>query len=178
MGTTAIMLTTSGSTGMPKIVRVSHAMALSKIYGTFSASDDILRFFAANPAGTITSFEIPDSIFYRSPRIFTAKPMTIDLVLNILQKHEVNAVAMLPFNITALYKRMQTENYNLSKLKTFESGGSILSEGTIPNLSKMLPNVEIGYKYGMTEFGLISLSNAGTKPGSTGYLRADISAKV
>lgn len=153
-------------------------MALTCMYSTFASDDGLLRYSGIAPAGSVTSIEIASTIFYRSPRIITAQPVNIDLVLHVLQKYDVKVLFMFPFNVAALAKRLLTESCNLTKLTTIINGGSALSDKTRNELKKTLPNIEIGDKYGMTEVGLISCSNAKTKNGSVGYLVAGMSAKV
>lgn len=153
-------------------------MILSAFTSTLVADDGALRYFAIASAGSITSLEIPASIYYRSPRIITAQPLTIDLVLDVLQKHDVNVILTFPFNVAALTKRLLMERYDLTNLTTLITGGSSLSETTRINLSETLPSVEIIVEYGMTEVGIISCSNVKTKFGSVGYLVAGMNAKV
>lgn len=167
---------TSGSSGLPKCVLMSHAMVSSA--SPFAANDGINRYYALVPVTILTVLEIAASILFRSPRIFTAQPITTDLILDVLQKHDVNVCFMFPHTIAELTKRLLTESYDLTKLTTVISGSSSLSETTRNNLNKALPNVELGFKYGMTEVGLISCANARTKKGSVGYLVAGMSARV
>lgn len=178
MNTNAVIITTSGTTGVPKICCQTHATILSEISGCLSAGDGVVRLNVMRPGSTSLPSVIFESLFYRSPRIITAQPVTADLVLSVLQKYDVNVVGMLPHNIYAMYKRMLTGNFNLTKLTTIQSGAASLSADTINNLCKMVPNVEFRFIYGMTEVGLIACSNAKTKPGSVGYLLTDLSVKV
>lgn len=153
-------------------------MALSSMSSTLASEDGLLRYYGIVPAGSVTSIDIASSIFYRSPRIITAQPLTIDLVLDVLQKHDVKVLFLFPFNVAALAKRLLTESRGLTKLTTILTGGSSQSDATRMNLEKTLPKIEIGCKYGMTEIGIISCSNDNTKIGSVGYLVAGMSAKV
>lgn len=176
--TKALILSSSGTTGLPKCVLISHAMILSGIPNTSIAIDGLLRYFAVAPHGAVSLIEMPACILLRSPRIITAQPLNADLVLDVLQKHDVNVVFMFPFNVAAMAKRMLLDSYDLSKLTKITSGGSTMSEVTNINLTKTMPNVGIECWYGMTEFGVISCTNTKTKRGSTGFLVPDMSAKV
>lgn len=151
-------------------------MALS--VSTLVANDGILRYYAVSPHGALSTMEISASILFRMPRIITAQALTIDLMLEVLQKHDVNVLFTLPFNAAALAKRMLAEGNDLTSLTTILSGGSSVSETTRNNYDITLPNVEIGQQYGMTEVGVISCSNARIKNDSVGYLVPGLSAKV
>lgn len=86
---------------------------------------------------------------------------------------------MLPFDVTMFAKQLLTDSYDLTKLTTIITGGSLLSENTNIILSNKLPNVEISVKYGMTEFsGVFAISSKNTKVGSVGYLVDGLSVKV
>lgn len=152
--------------------------ALSNFSSTLE-DNGVLRYSAIAPFGSLTSMEIATSIINCSPRIISAQqPLSTDLVLDVLQKHDINTILMFPFSVAALAKRVLTENYDLTKLTTILSVGTSLSEATRNNLAKTLPTVEIRLKYGMPEIGDVSYSNANSKHGSLGYLVAGMSAKV
>lgn len=165
--------------GLLKCVVLSHAMAVAGMSYTLAADDGLIRYYANAPAGTITTIEIASSILFRTPRIVTAQPLTIDNVLDVLQKYDIKTLFLFPFNIAALSQRLLTGgSYDLSKLRTIISAGSPLSNATRDILKKSLPNVEIGLKYGLTEVGVISCTNANTKNGSVGYLMPGMTGKV
>lgn len=176
--TKAVILSSSGTTGLPKCVLISHAMILSGFANTSVATDGLFKYVAVFPHGGASTFEIHVCILLYSPRIITAQPVTVDLVLEVLQKHDVGLTVLFPFNVAAMAKRIMIEKYDLSKLKKIATGGSTLSEATRINLTKILPNVEIEFSYGMTEFGMIASSNANSKLSSSGFLLPDLSAKV
>lgn len=176
--TTVWTANTSGSTGLPKVWCISQSMALAFISRKCTAGKDIIMYYATMSTGSLQAREIVQSIFHRSPRIISAQPLTDDLTLDVVQKHDVNLAYMTPFNITSCFKRMLTGNYNLPKLKWILTGGSALSDVTKTNFSSSFPNVEIGLLYGMTEIGPISCSVGSTKPDSLGQLMTGISAKA
>lgn len=154
----------------------SHAMALSM--KTLIPGDDIRRFYAISPHGALSLVELLDSILNRSLRVITAQALTIDFILEVLKKHDVNVLFVLPFNAAALADRMLAETYDLPMLTMILSGGSSVSEATRSKLSKALPNVEIVHKYGMSEVGSIASSNSTIQNDSVGYLVPGMSAKV
>lgn len=179
--TIALIVVSSGSTGLPKCVPFTHAMALECFLTAPHSDDGTIIFHPVPPLCTISAMEITSCIFYRSPRIITAEPLTVDHLFNVLQKHKVNEACLLPFTITAMAKHMLTENYDLSNLTKIITTGAKLTEDTQRILSEKLPNIDVVIGYGLVDVGgalTISSSKGKCKIGSVGYLVAGASMKV
>lgn len=173
-----MLFASSGSSGLPKCVLVTHAMA-SSMSLNLSVKYSVILYSAIPAHGPAAIFEIVVSIFTRAIRIITGQLITVDLVLNVLQKYEVNVIGMLSFCATAMAKRMLTETYDLPKLRAIIAGGSTMSEDTRLILGSKLPNVEFRFSYAMSETCFhISCSVQKSKLNSVGYLVDGMSAKV
>lgn len=157
-------------------------MALSRLTSGWQIVDDGLVTFHSSSLYWLTSvFGLGSSLTYRSPRIITAQPVTVDLALEILQKYEVGSTFLAPNIVTGVAKRLLTENYDLTKLTIIQTGGGSLSKSTRIALKKSLPNTTVSTGYGITDVGgVVAISNGESKSGTVGvgYLTTGISAKV
>lgn len=176
--TITLILCSSGTTGLPKGVLISQAMAQSRLTGGWQIDDGLITFHSSALYWLTCIYGIAHSFSFRSPRVITAQPVTPNLTLEILQKYEVSTTFLSPNIVTAIANRLLTENYNLTKLAAIQTAGGSLSESTRIALNEKLPNTAVLTGYGMTDVGgAIAISrDSGSK--GVGYLVPGMSAKV
>lgn len=122
---------------------------------------------------------LANSIKFRSPRIITAQTLTIDIILDILEKYGVDTVFIAPPHIAMMIKRLESRPTDLSKLCSIQTGGSPLSSTVCEAVKQILPNVQVYTVYGMTDVGGgIALTQGCNAINSVGSLAGGIRAKV
>lgn len=96
---------------------------------------------------------LANSLLFRSPRIITAQTLTIDFILDILEKYGVDTVFMAPPYIAMMIKRLESRPTDLSKLRAIQTGGSPLSSTVCEAVKIKIPNAQVYTVYGMTDVG-------------------------
>lgn len=122
---------------------------------------------------------LANSIVCRSPRIITAQTLTIDLILDILEKYGVDTVFMSPPYIAMMIKRLESRPTDLTKLTSIQTGGSPLSSTVCEAVKIKLPNAQLYTVYGMTDLGGgIAFTQGCNAIDSLGSLVVGVSGKV
>lgn len=177
--TIAMILCTSGTTGLPKGVRVSHAMALAGLRNLWPIQPGQVSFNTSSLYWLTCFVSISLSIISRSPRIITVQPITPNLILDILEKYEVTYMFTMYAYIIPLMKCLDSRKCDLSKLELVGCAGGLLSQHTRELFKNHLPNVKLLVAYGMTDVGGgIALTFPENSTDSVGILGPGIQAKV
>jgi 4-coumarate--CoA ligase len=184
---TAVMLFSSGTTGLPKAICHSHYSFLQLVdigakYGFHEAS--ILHFTTFY---WMSGMEILARCFLRGGvRVFSGD-VDGETILKIVQKYELLAIFMAPiysYKLTRIDDSKKTK-YDTSSLRCILTGGTPLSGEQLKRLKVLFPNADVIFGYGMTELARVSSFYPKTdkhlmesKPTSCGRIAPEISVKI
>ncbi|XP_059062432.1 uncharacterized protein LOC131855206 [Achroia grisella] len=175
------ILYSSGTTGLPKGVMLTHHNVLTFCHVNKFGKSDLLAlsltpwFHAMGLIGLISAFTVGKTMVFL-PRF------EVDLFLKTVEKYKIVRLSVVPPILTAACK--STANYDLSSVRIIASGAAPLQNDTISIVKKKFPNLEaVVQAYGMTECTLAVVSADYenyhlAKPGSVGSIVPNTIAKV
>ena len=152
----------SGTTGLPKGVMITHknyidhfkAMMVHNIQVLsknieIPPTDFSLSFMPIYHAMGYSSF-INNII--KGQTTIMIKKYSLEGLLRLIEKYKINFLQAAPTVAQQLAKSPLAKKYNFKSIIGIATGGSKLDEGTMKNILKQFPNVQImGQGYGMTE---------------------------
>ncbi|XP_059612140.1 luciferin 4-monooxygenase-like [Phlebotomus argentipes] len=181
----AFILMSSGTTGLPKCVQISHKNVLSMFSGTIYIFTDFR--------------ERRDNVLLITPWVHTFGLMamlrlvacgvrTISIqgfqekfYLQTIEDYKVSVCFVAPALMVFFSKATILDQYNLLTLRTIYSGGAPLSKDIVEGIIKRLPNVKVIYNgYGLTETsaGILHANSSINKLNSIGVLYRGAWGKV
>ncbi|XP_046467327.2 luciferin 4-monooxygenase-like [Neodiprion pinetum] len=178
-GDTAVILCTSGTSGLPKGVALSH-IVLMKVQNRPALS--VLqadRALIVTPQAWVTgTFTMLFTVCANATRLIPP-PFDENTTCALIEKLKIHS-AFLPVNVmNRLVKSDAVKKYDLSSLKDVTSSGAILSVAAREAFIKAVPSATITVGYGMTEVGgVIIRQSPGSKFGSSGHVLEDSQLKV
>lgn len=99
---------------------------------------------------------ILDAILSGITRIITAKPLTNQHQLKLIEKYKINVLRMSPSNLIACLKYERINELDLSSVNHICMNGAKLPLHFIPDIKRHFPNASIVEYFGLTEIGSIS----------------------
>jgi acyl-CoA synthetase (AMP-forming)/AMP-acid ligase II len=149
---------TSGTTGHPKGVVVSHANILANV-------DHFNYWVPYEEGGThlhaAPIFHILDFPFMFAAPAFGVRQVTIPKfspqgLCETVERERVSQSVMVPTMINLLVQFSELEKYDLSSLERLAYGGSPVAPELIHRMRKVLPNLKLIQGYGLSEAGFLT----------------------
>ncbi|RZC37046.1 luciferin 4-monooxygenase-like [Asbolus verrucosus] len=180
----AFILCSSGTTGLPKGVMLTHKNVLTK----FMHNDDprlinqqegrctfgILPFF--HSYGMFTCL----NSIYKQIKIIVLKKFEEHLFLSTIEKYKITSLSLVPPLAIFLAKTPLTSRYDISSIVEVSCGAAPLSRNTEEILKEKLRINSVRQAYGLTEttIGVIGIPFGHQKFGSSGKVLSYMSCKV
>nr|XP_037872260.1 luciferin 4-monooxygenase isoform X1 [Bombyx mori] len=154
--TIALITETSGTTGAPKGVALTHKNLVISItfnrrnFGRFSTP--IKSLLIVTPLNWIsTTLYVLSSSILRYKRIQSSKPTTIEHICDLINKYKPSSLTTTPpFMLTLLENK---ERCDFNSFKHIRLGGCAITTNILEYLMKSLPHAEISIGYGLSEAG-------------------------
>ena len=144
---------TGGTTGVPKGVMLSHdALLFNGLWfgtlGVVRAGDVGLH---AAPMFHIADHALLNALWLAGGTHVTLPAFTPPAMLQALERERITTTVIVPTMIQLLVDHPDAAQHDLSALRVLAYGGSPISEAVLDRAQKLLPHVEFGQAYGMTE---------------------------
>lgn len=166
----------SGTTGLPKAVRLSHAALLERQRG-IKSTDIVLK--VSSPAGITYIRAIIEAILAGASSIVNHGPITPERFFEIVERFKVTHTVVSPYFINKLLNHPLIESANLSSFRLFIVTGSHISFDSLQRMSKHLKDGTFGFGYGMNETtGTMSLNIRHKRNNCVGQLISRFEAKI
>ncbi|CAD7089736.1 unnamed protein product [Hermetia illucens] len=174
----AMIVCSSGTTGPAKGVCLSHNALLQDGNLKFLRETDILLCFSSLYwlsgvlsliVGTIRGLT----------RIITSQPFTPELMLGLIERYRVTSIITPPSQLALMLQCPNIKTRDLSSLRDYHCGGSLVSPALCGEMEEYLPNGRISVVYGSTEIGgAVSTNMNPFKSGSVGKLVDNVQVKI
>ncbi|XP_041776994.1 probable 4-coumarate--CoA ligase 3 [Anopheles merus] len=173
----SMILCSSGTTGPPKGVCVTHAQTVSTI-GCYPM-DKPVTVFNFSPLYWGTGVYVLLSTFASvSTRLITRRLFSEETFFEAVEKYRANFVFMQPSYANQILRHKRASQVDYSSLWALAFGGSYVSEGLRDQFDRLLPNGRTYNTVGTSEVGWATNDIAKRKPGSVGTPVVNVSVKI
>ena len=174
-GQTALLPYSSGTTGLPKGVMLTHAnlTAAARQLGAALRLTPRDRFLALAPFAHVMGFVVSlCAPLAAGATVVTLPRYGLHALLAAVQRHRVTVLAVPPPVLAALARDPHAGRYDLSSVELIVCGGAPLGRDLQLEAARRFPAASVGQGYGLTETtAVISVSaRGGAEPGSAGQL--------
>lgn len=183
-GDLAFVVFTSGTTGHPKGVMLSHGNVVAVV-------DAILHYLPLSPADRY-ALVLPLFHTYAKSVLLTTLAAGGTVVFDSfddlpgfvarLEARRITAFSGVPYHINMLLRRAPIDRHDLSSLRLFTISGSHIAHENLLELARRFPAAEVVFMYGMTESSTRACAlppgRLADKPGSCGRAIRGVSLRV
>lgn len=150
----AVLMPTSGSTGVPRFVMVSHRNLIANTEAIIRSQhlDTDERAMLIMPVSYCFGASILHTHLYQGGSVvFDSRFMFPDKVLHTINEFDCTTFAGVPTVYSILLRRSNLRNMTFPKLRRFLQAGGGLSPESIEEMRTLVPSAEFFVMYGQTE---------------------------
>ncbi|XP_045770757.1 luciferin 4-monooxygenase-like [Maniola jurtina] len=171
--TYAFLMTTSGSTGLPKTAISSHKnvmMGLPFVMNNCTKFPTPVKLgLVVSPIQWISStYQFVAGPILRYTRLQTSSPMTPEHIYSVINKYRPDFSVMSPTFLTTLLKPGDRDKCDFSSLELLMVGGSVVTKELLQEAQKIMPKCYVKLTYGMTEVTCLVVDSSYSPFGSVG----------
>ncbi|XP_026671065.1 luciferin 4-monooxygenase-like isoform X2 [Ceratina calcarata] len=175
----ALLIGTSGSTGVPKVAELSHLALKTMMHPVYAKIPDRVWLCVAGMRWITYFWNLLGGLRSNATRVIAEDAQSAKYYLEIIRKYEIEYYGADTNQLRQIYKLGLINDYRETKLKTLRFGGSPFSRDIHETLIKELPQINTLQAYGSTDIGnVIVAQKPGSTPGSCGFIRPGIKLKV
>jgi len=180
----ALLLYSSGTTGLPHAVRLSHrnVVAAARQAGLALGLRPRDVVLAVAPFLHVMGFVITlIAPLAAGATVVTLPRFGLESALEAIERHRVTVLAVPPPVMSALAHDPAVERHDLSSLELIVSGGAPLGAALQEAVAARFPRARVGQGYGLTETAATICGpsrDAGTVPGSVGRPMAGTEVRI
>jgi acyl-CoA synthetase (AMP-forming)/AMP-acid ligase II len=183
-GTVALLPYSSGTTGLPKGVMLTHANLVTSVRQVgcglrLTERDTTLAvapFF--HVMGFVVTLAVP---LAAGATVVTMPRFDLQTFLTLVQRHRATVLVIPPPVAAALARHPAVDDHDLSSVELIVSGGAPLGADLQRALAARLPHAVVGQGWGLTETAVgatIPDRDTGTVPGSVGRVMPNSELRV
>jgi acyl-CoA synthetase (AMP-forming)/AMP-acid ligase II len=150
----AALMPTSGSTGVPRLVMVTHVNLLANTAAIVRSQNLGMdeRAMLIMPISYCFGASVMHSHLYQGEGVvFDSRFMFPDKVLHAINTHQCTTFAGVPIIYNILLRRSNLKSIQLPTLRRFLQAGGPLAPDSVREISKVIPSVDFYVMYGQTE---------------------------
>jgi long-chain acyl-CoA synthetase len=180
----AMFLYTSGSTGQPKGVVLSHASHLWVLdKRRRSPATERQRVLVAAPLYHMNALSTSHAALAQGDSVVLLPGFTVSRYLDAIAQYRCTSLTAVPTMLAMLLQQRDLLlSTALSSVKTIRMGSAPVSPGLYHSLRAQFPDAQISNVYGTTEAGPIGFGphpkGLATPPGSLGYPHAEVQFRL
>ncbi|XP_078043387.1 luciferin 4-monooxygenase-like [Augochlora pura] len=178
LGDTSLILFSSGTTGLPKGVQLSHNVLLRLMENVDPHTSQLTPLWFS-PLFWITGTILCFIILAAGTKRIIAREFDPQELCEILVKYKISWLMLSTSMGNRFVRYKDLPNYDFSNLETITIGGAALKQESQDALKKYLPHTNVIQCYGMTELGgLVSGQNTKSSSGSCGTVMSNCEVKI
>ncbi|KAM0333567.1 hypothetical protein ACHAQA_002232 [Verticillium albo-atrum] len=186
----AYLCYSSGTSGLPKAVMISHRNVISNIlqYTTYDSVTRKKFGFETQVALGLLPFShiygliiIAYSNAFRGDEVIVLPKFDLKIFLGAVAKYKISQLYVVPPIVIQIIRNQELcQKYDLSAVRYLYTGAAPLGTETIDDVKKQYPSWRVGQAYGMTETctAVCSTSETDIDQGSSGSLVPACRAKI
>ncbi len=182
----AVLLHTSGTSGRPKRVMLSHRALLANVEAVIAAhrytSDDVSLVSLPMTFGYCHTAQLLTHVALGATVAIAPAPFVPAHLCTAIERHGVTNYTAVPANLLMLRTYRGFSGHDLSTLRTVCFGGAPLEPAVFTQLCDLLPGVEFVQTYGQTEAGpritAMAMADAVGHPRSVGLPLPGVALRI